>query len=253
MAVARKLKHGWQPDLPDHRDRRFVPALTHAALPPKVDLRSNCPPVYDQGQLGSCTANAIAAAIEFDRMKEKLPPFIPSRLFIYFNERAVEHTIESDAGAQIRDGVKRVNVKGAPPETSWPYVESQFAVEPPPAVWSEAWHHKTTSYQRVTQDLDHIKNALAGGYPVIFGFTVYDAFESQEMANTGVLNMPAKTEQVVGGHAVLIVGYDDISQRFIVRNSWGPDWGIAGYFTMPYLYVTNPNLADDFWVIRTTN
>lgn len=248
----RKLRHGWNPDLPDHRDRMYsVPAhIIAKPLPPSVDLRPGCPPVYDQGQLGSCTANAIGAAVEFDRKKEALPDWAPSRLFIYYNERVIEHTIASDAGAQIRDGVKTLNTKGACMESTWPYNENQFAAHPPTQAYTEAKQHKAVSYHSVAQSLAAIKGCLAEGYPVVFGFTVYDAFEGEAVAQSGILDLPQPSEQVQGGHAVLIVGYDDASQRFLVRNSWGVDWGQKGYFTMPYAYVTSPGLADDFWTVR---
>ena len=124
------------------------------------------------------------------------------------------------------------------------------AQRPTPACYKDALAHQVVSYQRVNPDLAQMKGCLAAGYPFVFGFTVYDAFESAAVAKTGVLNLPASTEQVVGGHAVLAVGYDDTAQRFIVRNSWGAQWGQAGYFTMPYAYLITGNLADDFWTIR---
>ena len=251
MTTTRKLRHGWNPDLPDHRDHKYaVPPHIATKLPASVDLRSHCPAPYDQGNLGSCTANAIAGAIEFDRKKQKLSDWVPSRLFIYFNERAMEGTVSSDSGAQIRDGIKSVNVKGACSETTWPYVESKFTEAPSSTAYGEAWHHRTVSYQSVTQNLSQLKGCLASGYPIVFGFTVYDSFESDAVAQTGDLDMPTSSEQVVGGHAVVLVGYDDKAQRFLVRNSWGSNWGKAGYFTMPYAYVINPDLADDFWTIK---
>src|SRR3989440_2703094 len=110
--------YGWIPDLPDQRDHLYAaPPPVVSALPPSSDLRPHCPPVYDQGQLGSCTANAIGAAIQFDRMKQNLSPnFVPSRLFIYYNERVMEGTVSTDSGAQIRDGIKSVAKQGACPE-----------------------------------------------------------------------------------------------------------------------------------------
>jgi C1A family cysteine protease len=245
-------RYGWIPDLPDARDRLYAaPMEVMAALPHKADLRPHCPPVYDQGQLGSCTANAIGAAIQFDRMKQHLTPnFVPSRLFIYYNERAIERTISTDSGAQIRDGIKSVARQGACPEPDWPYDIAKFAQRPPRLDYTEALRDRAVSYTRLVQHANLLKGCLASGYPFVYGFTVYESFESPEVARTGVVPMPSPGEQVLGGHAVLAVGYDDAAQRFIVRNSWGDQWGMAGYFTMPYAYVTDSNLADDLWTIR---
>ncbi|MFI5133819.1 MAG: C1 family peptidase [Chitinophagales bacterium] len=250
--MERKILHyGWQPDLPDQRDFQFkAPAAFIKKLPSKIDLQKKCPPVYDQGQLGSCTANAIGAAFEFELMKQKAQAFIPSRLFIYYNERAIEHTVNTDNGAQIRDGVKTVNKQGACPETLWPYIVTKFADKPPQTAYLSASRHLVLSYQRVIRTLNQMKGCLASGYPFVFGFTVYESFESQQVATTGKLNMPSSSEQVVGGHAVLAVGYNDSIKRFIVRNSWGNNWGLSGYFTMPYDYLLEGNLSDDFWTIR---
>jgi C1A family cysteine protease len=229
-----------------------APAEVVRQLPESVDLRPGCPPVYDQGQLGSCTANAIGGALEFAQIKEKKAnPFTPSRLFIYYNERVIEHTVDSDSGAQIRDGVKSVHKLGAPPETDWPYDINQFATKPPEQAYTDATNYQAILYQRVTPTLGQLKGCLASGYPFVFGFTVYESFESQEMANTGHLGMPQSGEKQLGGHAVLAVGYEDSSQTFIVRNSWGADWGIKGYFTMPYPYLLQGTLASDFWTIRS--
>lgn len=257
-------RYGWSPDLPDHRDQLFsAPRTKAAALPPKIDLRNQCPKVYDQGQIGSCTANAIAAAFEFNLLKQKLTDFTPSRLFIYFNERDMENTIATDSGAQIRDGVKSVNKLGVCDETEWPYIATPAdpntnvwppgaipAQRPPKQCYTDALKNQALSYQRVNRDLAQFKGCLAAGFPFIFGFTVYSAFESPAVAKSGVLNLPTASEQVMGGHAVLAVGYDDPSQRFIVRNSWGPKWGLKGYFTIPYAYLLSTQLASDFWTIR---
>ena len=252
--MAHKVKrYGWIPDLPDHRDHLYAaPVVYLRELPTKVDLRPNCPKeVYDQGQLGSCTANAIAGAIEFDRIKQKLADiFTPSRLFIYYNERVIEGTVDSDSGAQIRDGIKSVSQQGGPHEALWPYDITKFTDPPSKTAIDDGLKHVAVSYQRVTRNLNQMKGCLASGYPFVFGFTVYESFESQEVAKTGVVPMPSSNEQVLGGHAVLAVGYDDSQQRFMVRNSWGDKWGMAGYFTMPYTYLTDSNLSDDFWTIR---
>jgi C1A family cysteine protease len=245
-------RYGWIPDLPDHRDHLYAaPLEVVGALPASVDLRTQCPLVYDQGQLGSCTANAIAGAIQFDQMKQKTAQiFNPSRLFIYYNERVVEHTVDSDSGAQIRDGIKSVGKQGDCPETEWPYVISKFKTKPPEKCYSDALKYKAVLYQRLTPVLSQLKGCLASGYPFVFGFTVYESFESAQVAKTGHASLPKSGEQSIGGHAVMCVGYDDAKQWFVVRNSWGPKWGMKGYFTLPYSYLISANLASDFWTIR---
>jgi C1A family cysteine protease len=244
-------RYGWIPDLPDQRDHLYAaPVEMVGALPPKVDLRAQCPRIYNQGQLGSCTANAIAGAIEFDRLKQKIADFTPSRLFIYYNERAMEHSVDSDSGAQIRDGIKSVGKLGDCPEAEWPYEISQFKIKPTKNCYADALKYKAILYQRVMQTPSQLKGCLASGYPFVFGFTVYESFEGAQVAKTGHASLPKSGEPAIGGHAVVGVGYDDAKQRFIVRNSWGDGWGMKGYFTLPYAYVMNNNLADDFWTIR---
>jgi C1A family cysteine protease len=206
---------------------------------------------YNQGQLGSCTANGIAGAIQYDRMKQNLKPdFTPSRLFIYYNERVIEGTVKSDSGAQIRDGIKVVAKEGDCPETEWPYVITKFINKPTAQCYKDALKYKAIQYQRVAQNVNQMKGCLASGYPFVYGFTVYESFESKSVAKTGVVPMPASGEKILGGHCVLAVGYDDAQQRFIARNSWGTTWGLQGYFTVPYAYLTDPNLSSDFWTIR---
>lgn len=252
-SIPRKIaRYGWIPDLPDHRDH-FYAALPEvmAALPTSVDLRPQCPPVYDQGQLGSCTANAIAGAMEFDEKKQNFQTiFTPSRLFIYYNERAIEGTVNQDSGAMIRDGVKSISKLGDCPESMWPYDITKFTQKPPSTCYTQAKKYKAVSYQKLIQDLNQFKGCLAGGYPFVFGFSVYESFESPEVAKTGHAPMPAPNEKALGGHAVLAVGYDDANQWFLVRNSWGGNWGMNGYFTLPYTYLINNGLASDFWTVR---
>ena len=153
----RQIKRfGWVPDLPDARDHLYAaPPQYLTALPTQVDLRDQLPKeIYDQGQLGSCTANAIGAAFEFGLLKQGLGDFMPSRLFIYYNERAMEGTVDTDSGAMIRDGIKSVNKQGVCPETSWTYDISKFAQKPPASCYQEAMGHQVTSYQRVSRVLN---------------------------------------------------------------------------------------------------
>ena len=248
-------RYGWIPDLPDQRDFQFAaPSAVQANLPPSVDLTPSCPPVYDQGQLGSCTGNGVAGVVQFDAMKEKLvDTSTPSRLFIYYNERVIEGTVKSDSGAQIRDGIKTVAATGACDETLWPYDITMFAHKPPAACYKAAKGQRAIEYARVGQTLSQFKACLASGYPIVFGFTVYESFESPAVASTGVVPMPAAGETVLGGHCVVAVGYDDASQRFTIRNSWGASWGLAGYATMPYAYLLSSSLASDFWTVKSTS
>jgi len=243
----------WVLDMPDQRDFRYKPPLKLArALPPRVDLRAGFLGCYNQGELGSCTANAIAGALQFQEEKEgEAQPVMPSRLFIYYNERALEGTVASDSGAQIRDGIKTVAKRGFCPESSWPYDIKRFAVKPSAACYREALTDRVSQYLRLDHDTEvPLMTCLASGYPFVFGFSVYESFESPRVAETGVVSLPRIGERVLGGHAVVAVGYDQKTSRFIVRNSWGARWGMDGYFTMPFQYLTNSFLSADFWTIR---
>lgn len=245
-------KYGWNPDLPDHRDFMFKDVVAPTvALPTSVDLRKNCPPVVDQGDLGSCTANALSSAIGFLDIKD-LKLFNPfSRLFIYYNERALEGTVKQDSGAQIRDGIKTLASQGVCFEVLWPYNITRFTQKPSSSCYSLAKPHKAMTYSRLIT-LNDMKSCLAAGFPFVFGFTVYESFESDAVAKTGIVPIPGQSESVLGGHAVMACGYDDKTQMVLVKNSWGTGWGQQGYFQLPYAYISNQNLATDMWTIRKT-
>lgn len=260
----RRAFYGWFPDLPDPRDQILsFREATVLSLPSAIDLRPLCPPVYDQGKIGSCTANALAGMVAFMRARERLPPLAPSRLFIYYNERVIENSVPSDAGAALRDGMKSVARQGACDEADWPYDDTPADASgnfpagcravtcPSAALYTAALEDRAVAYKRVLQLAEQMKACLSDGYPFVAGFTVFSGFESEETASTGVADMPnLLLERPVGGHAVLVVGYDDATSRFLCRNSWGPQWGMEGYFTIPYAYFCNPALASDFWTIR---
>jgi C1A family cysteine protease len=247
--------YGWKPDLPDARDQVFkAPRATAKALPASVDLRLQLSPVRDQGALGSCTGFACAGMLEYYALKAKRST-IYSPLFAYYYERMIEDTIAQDAGAMIRTAAKVALNIGVADEKQWPYLPAKFRNRPPAAAATNAIDYRVSAYQRVS-GLQALKQALALGQPVMFGFAVYDSFESDEVAKTGRMPMPATGERMLGGHAVLAVGYNDSDStidvpvdHIIVRNSWGKDWGLKGYFAMPYAYVTNSNLSDDFWTL----
>ncbi|MFH0763400.1 MAG: C1 family peptidase [Candidatus Omnitrophota bacterium] len=239
--------YGWLPDIPDRRDYLYGAIRPVIRLPDKVDLRDFCSAIEDQENLGSCTAQALAGNIEFlDNKIDSLYTDV-SRLFIYYNERALIGTVEYDSGASLRDGIKTLKNDGVCREENWPYVISKFDKKPPKKCYAEAKQHLVQSYHRI-HTLGEMLTCLTEGYPFVFGFTVYESFESAKVKKTGIVNMPKKGEITLGGHAVMAMGYDRDKKRCLVRNSWGRLWGIGGYFTMPFEYLQT--LAEDFWTIR---
>lgn len=243
------FKYGWLPDLPDVRDVIF-----RAGKPldlPKEFTLENLPPVFNQSSLGSCTANAVANAHLYCQMKQPGGETItPSRLFIYYNARKVRGWEKIDSGSAIRDAVKQVNKLGTCSEEEWPYIIERFNKKPGRDCYVKGKEYQALSYYRVPQILNEMKECLVLGFPIVLGITLYSSFESEYVYKTGDVLLPTYEDVPLGGHAVLCVGYKDEGEKFIMMNSWGTDWGNKGFFTIPYSYLLNKNLASDFWTIR---
>ena len=245
-------KYGWKRDSTSENDEYHVFSVCESQdIIKSVDLRDKFSPVYNQGNLGSCTANAIAAVYIFDMMKQNVSDiFEPSRLFIYYNERKANGTVNEDSGASIRDSVIAISNVGVCPETIWPYNIDNFKELPTNECYDVAQKHKCISYKRVNQNLQQLKQCLIEGFPFVCGIDVYESFESKEALTTGVIPMPQKGEKLLGGHAITFVSFDDTKQRFGFRNSWGETFGEKGYGYLPYDYLTDKNLSADFWTVR---
>lgn len=256
MSVRRCL--GWLPDVPDVRDIPFRSLYRVARkLPERVDLRSGCSPVEDQGTLGSCTAQALAGALEYLQLRD-LPEGERraryrdlSRLFIYYNEREAMGTVREDSGAMLRTGIKTLAKLGVCREEAWPYDTGRFARKPFDRCYGEALAHTVTAYQRL-ESLSEMKTCLAQGMPFVFGFSVYAHVMTRSVERSGAIRMPEPGERLEGGHAVLAVGYDDRREVLLFKNSWGKGWGGLGYGELPYGYLTRRDLSDDFWCVQAT-
>lgn len=251
-------KYSWIPSLPDYRNRKFEEFVKDQNLetqvrPVSISLRPWCSEVVDQGNLGCCTSCAVTSLVKYNLNRNKTVSSPLSRLYLYYNQRRNDDSINWDDGDTLTDAVKMVRNYGICQESLWPYDLRRWKVQPPPPCYTDAQQVKVTSYYNL-DILDDMKTSLANYHPFVFGFSVYESFESDAVANTGIVPIPAKTETLLGGHAVMAVGYDDIAQRFLIKNSWGKKWGLPspllrGYFTIPYTYLMNRNLSDDFWVI----
>lgn len=240
-----KRKYTLQFDKPDERDYELHLSIPHR-LPSYVDLRDEMPPVFDQGELGSCTANALCSMRQYFALKHA-DETILSRLYLYWHERELEGTVNEDSGAMLRDGMKVLKKLGCCPEEYFPYNISRFTEKPSKEAEQAAGKYKILSYHRV-RSLREIKTCLYHGHPVAIGIKVYESFESPEVAETGVVPVPSpEFEEFLGGHAMLVVGYDDEREHLIVRNSWGESWGDHGDCYLPYEFY-RLGLIVDAWV-----
>jgi C1A family cysteine protease len=216
---------------------------------PIVDLRPLCPPVDDQGDLATDSACALCSALEILEKKAAKPSIRLSRLFLYYNQRDIENTVESDNGASISSGLRALAKLGCCSEESWPYNSLNFATLPSDACYLEALLHRIASSEKL-DSLDQMRSSLASGFPVVFSMTVYESFQSPQVEKTGIVEMPGPGEQYYGSTAMLAVGYNDSLKRLIVRNSVGAAWGQTGYFTLPYDYASARDMANNIWVMR---
>ena len=252
VKINKKKRHlfGWKKDRPDHRDKLFQ-ARGSLRAPKKADLRPTCSRVEDQGEIGSCTANAATSAVEFLYRKAGATQPELSRLFLYFATRVwvAKDSPQEDNGATIRDTMRALAKYGTSIESLWPYDLGAFAKAPNAAAKGDAVTHQILHYYRVP-NLSSLKLCLSQGYPVSGGFVIPESAMGDETYGTGVVKYPEPTEEFVGGHAVLFVGYDDTKKLITFQNSWGTGWGDKGFGYLPYDFITNW-LANDLWTIRT--
>lgn len=245
-----KYAGGWRPDAPDYRDDLFLAEAV--ALPPQFSLVDKMPPIDDQNGYGACVAHSTEAALRYEHNKQGLGDIQFSRAFIYYMARTIDGDPSSDSGTSNRAGAKSVARYGACPEAEWAYTESHIYMRPAAQQMSDARMDRVLRYQRVSRNLNNMKQAIFR-FPMIYGISVYESFETDEVTNTGIIPMPTRRrEQLLGGHSMLAVGWDDSKQWFIVRNSWGVNWGsreLPGHGFLPYQYLMNRGLSADFWIL----
>jgi len=239
-------KYGWKRGLPVFGGKQFeIPPAT--AAPMRADLGPGMPPVYDQGNLGSCTANAGGGLAQFLTKKLGWKNYLPARLAMYYWTRLAESNVMDDTGASLSATATMMKNRGVPNEVNWPYIISRFQVKPTANVEANGRQHLVLDPMQVRQKMDDIRSCISLGYPIMFGFTVYESFETDAVRLGGIMPMPRQGELILGGHAVLAFAYDDYTRMVKCRNSWGYRWGLNGSFWMPYDYISNPWFADDFW------
>lgn len=247
---------GWRPSLPDPRDIRAD--TSEIEILPEVDPRHDyMPPIYDQGQLNSCTANAIAAAIDADRLADGQGAMTPSRIAIYWFERFLEgQPATVDHGAMGRDGLKAARQFGVLPEADWPYPASpqdpEFAQDPRTCdKWAPDHWVLDDQYKSVNRSETDFKRVLSNKQTIAYGFAVFSSFVSEDVAHDGIVPAPDPSQIIPNeGHEVLAVGYlEAYPQHCLCRNSWGTGWGMGGYFLMPWSVLLDPGFSSDFRTI----
>ena len=221
---------------------------SHNNLQPKyVHLyeSDNKPELYDQGNLNSCTANALCSAYQYVD-----PLYFGSRLFLYYNERIIENSTDIDEGAHIANGIKSLNNYGLCLESDWPYLEDNVNIKPTKLCYQKALNHKAVKFYNLPNNLYIMKECLISGYPIVVGIAITSDFDDSV---NGMISLPTKDDEIIGGHAVLVCGYNDLKKQWIIRNSWGNEWGDKGYCYLPYDYLLDESLSSDLWCITKTN
>lgn len=254
---------GWVPQRPDQRDRQLINLTAGPVDVQQTEsiLDVSGIPRINQKQQGSCTGHGTAGVVMFDQKKQGQKVVVPARAMIYYDARLAEGTQDQDSGAQVRDAVAGVARSGVVPDSEFPYDDQVFDVSPSAQDYADAKQQEALVYEATR--FPHLNQALASGFPFVFGFTVYESFETAEVAATGIVPIPKRGEQVLGGHCVWCYGFnsrfkaagnDKIPPRTkVCRNSWmdegGSSWGANGDFFLPQWFFDSGN-ASDFWTIR---
>lgn len=243
-------RYGCNNDCKDKRDFQYTPQK-EICLERIFTLCKKMPPILNQGKLGSCAINSICNVIRYCEMiEDKDYSKQLSSLFVYYNVRNMEGNVNEDSGAQIRNVLKSINTHGACYEKTWPNNITQFAEKPTPSCYKEGKDHRTIRYERITQDITHIKYAIQSGFPVVFGLSVFESIEQKSVIKFGIIPFPLNGSKKIGNHCAICCGWDDSRRLFTIMNSWGTNWGDNGYGYISYDYLSNPNFARDFWKIN---
>ena len=209
-----------------------------------IDLRNKFPQVYDQGKIGSCTANALCSIFEYDT-----DSFKGSRLFLYYNERLLINETDKDNGGYLSDGILTLKNYGICEEKYWPYIIENIFNKPSEEAYEKAKKNYIIEAISIENELEIIKYWLNKNEPIALGIAIYSNFVNFSSARNGKIGLPTIDDKFIGGHAVILCGYNDNTKEFILRNSWGSYWGENGYFYLPYSYITNKDLCGDLWII----